>query len=218
MAEQIQNTDYSKYDKFLVNEEKQPSDIVVTPTTEKKSDISKYDKFIVSEDKQDTPVISDSKYDKFIVSESTSEIKPTITTTGEEPSWFRKFLYGFDKQDQFFGNLYRIGKAKVQDVQDDNRNLKEVLQDNAGIENQKLLNRFNEFRGGKYDDDIYTKAGEMASLLLDPFYLMAYLTPWGRAATASYKGLALIGGTTVGLDKLISDLLHQESSNLKMLQ
>ena len=205
MAEQIQNTDYSKYDKFLVNEEKQPSDIVITPTTDKKSDISKYDKFIVSEDKQDTPVISDSKYDKFIISESASEIKPTITTTGEEPSWFRKFLYGFDKQDQFFGNLYRIGKAKVQDVQDDNRNLKEVLQDNAGIENQKLLNRFNEFRGGKYDDDIYTKAGEMASLLLDPFYLMAYLTPWGRAATASYKGLALIGGTTVGLDKLISD-------------
>ena len=60
MAEQIQNTDYSKYDKFLVNEEKQPSDIVVTPTTEKKSDINKYDKFIVSEDiGSDEPVRSE---------------------------------------------------------------------------------------------------------------------------------------------------------------
>ena len=41
---------------------------------------------------------------------------------------------------------------------------------------------------------IYTKAGEMASAIGGPFYLLAYLTPWGRAATASYKGLAMVGG------------------------
>ena len=140
-----------------------------------------------------------------IAPEPTKTISKTGPITGEEPSWFRKFIYGFDKQDQFFGNVFRIGKAKFQDIRDDNRDLKQVLQDNAGIENQKLLNKFKEFRGQKYDNDIYVKAGEVASMLLDPFYLLAYLTPWGRAASASYKGLAVLGGTTVGLDKLISD-------------
>ena len=131
--------------------------------------------------------------------------KTETTFNQEEPSWFRKFMYGFDKQDQFFGNVFRLGKAKLTDIKDEDRDLKQVLQDNAGIENQKLLNKFQRFRGGKYDNDIYTKAGEMASLLLDPFYLLAYLTPWGRAATMSYKGLAMVGGATVGLDKLLSD-------------
>jgi GH24 family phage-related lysozyme (muramidase) len=139
------------------------------------------------------------------------ETKPTTVSTEEidipteEPSWFRKFLYGFDKQDQFFGNVYRIGKAKFQDIKDDNRDLTQVLKDNAGMENQELLNRYQEFKNKKYDSDIYVQAGEMASMLLDPFYLLAYLTPWGRVASASYKGIATIGGATVGLDKLISD-------------
>jgi len=128
-----------------------------------------------------------------------------LTYTTEEPSWFRKFTYGFDKQDQFFGNVFRIGKGLFQDIKDDNRDLQDVLKDNAGIENQRLLNKFQKFKNKKYDDDIYVKAGEVASMLLDPFYLMAYLTPWGRAASASYKGIATIGGATVGLDTLVSE-------------
>ena len=122
MAEQIQNTDYSKYDKFLVNEEKQPSDIVITPTTEKKSDISKYDKFIVSEDKPETT----NKYDKFIIGDKVDTDLSIAQKSEDEPSWFRKFLYGFDKQDQFFGNVYRIGKAKLQDLADDEKNFKRM--------------------------------------------------------------------------------------------
>jgi len=65
-----------------------------------------------------------------------------LTYTTEEPSWFRKFTYGFDKQDQFFGNVFRIGKGLFQDIKDDNRDLQDVLKDNAGIENQRLLNKF----------------------------------------------------------------------------
>jgi len=142
----------------------------------------------------------DSKRQKINVPKET-----LLTYTTEEPSWFRKFTYGFDKQDQFFGNVFRIGKGLFQDIKDDNRDLQDVLKDNAGIENQKLLNKFQRFKNKKYDDDIYVKAGEMASMLLDPFYIMAYLTPWGRAATASYKGIAAIGGATVGLDTLVSE-------------
>ena len=206
MAEQ--NLNFQDLEQFIIpNNNKvleKKSNINITPPTDKTSNFNQLENFIVNEEEK----IKDSNFEdlnKFIINkEDTSKIE-TKNIISEEPSWFRKFLYGFDKQDQFFGNVWRIGKSKVIDLQDDNRNFKEVIQDNAGIENQKLLNRFQKFKGGKYDDDIYTKAGEMASLLLDPFYLMAYLTPWGRAATASYKGLAMIGGSTVGLDKLISD-------------
>ena len=88
MAEQIQNTDYSKYDKFLVNEEKQSNDVVITPTTEKESDVSKYDKFIVVDDKQK-------------ISTEPPKTIETVSSLEGEPSWWRKFTYGFDKQDQF---------------------------------------------------------------------------------------------------------------------
>ena len=150
-------------------------------------------------------IISDTPKTESIQIESPKTDSTFTISEQEEPSWFRKFTYGFDKQDQFFGNVFRLGKAKLTDIKDDNRDLKQVLRDNAGVENQKLLNKFEKFKGGKYDSDIYTQAGEMASMLLDPFYLLAYLTPWGRAATMSYKGLATIGGATVGLDKMLSD-------------
>jgi len=216
MAEDIKNIDLSKYNQFIVNENNnEDTEIKEIPTQKETSTLDKYKQYIIPEETTDI-VVQDKqpstldKYKNFIVGEipqikTDKDISDTGPITAEEPSWFRKFLYGFDKQDQFFGNVFRIGKAKFQDIRDDNRDLKDVLQDNAGIENQKLLNKFKRFRNNKYDDDIYVKAGEMASMLLDPFYLMAYLTPWGRAATTSYKGLALIGGTTVGLDKLISD-------------
>ena len=191
MAEETNTFDSSKYDKYIIQNNEQQSDVVITPPTTK-FDSSKYDKYLTTD--ESTQQIETPKKDTtFTISEK------------EEPSWFRKFTYGFDKQDQFFGNVFRLGKAKLTDIKDDDRDLKQVLLDNAGAENQALLNRFERFRGGKYDNDIYVKAGEMASMLLDPFYLLAYLTPWGRAATMSYKGLAAIGGTTVGIDKLLSD-------------
>jgi len=216
MAEDIKNIDLSKYNQFIVSDNNNNEDIDAQdiPPKEESSTLDKYKQYIIPEETteivvQDKKPSTLDKYKNFIVGEipivTDKDIPKPGPITSEEPSWFRKFLYGFDKQDQFFGNVFRIGKAKFQDIRDDNRDLKDILQDNAGIENQKLLNKFKKFRNQKYDDDIYVKAGEMASMLLDPFYLMAYLTPWGRAASASYKGLALIGGTTVGLDKLISD-------------
>lgn len=42
--------------------------------------------------------------------------------------------------------------------------------------------------------------------MADPFYLFAYMSPWGRAATATYKGLATISGVTIGLDTMLDQL------------
>jgi len=201
MAEQFSN--FKDVEQFIVPnkelgvEEDTKSIIQSEETISKpKSNFDEVQQFIIS----DTP-----KTEAIQIESPKTDSTFTVAPNQEEPSWFRKFTYGFDKQDQFFGNVFRLGKAKLTDIRDDDRDLKQVLKANAGIENQKLLNKFEKFRGGKYDSDIYTQAGEMASMLLDPFYLLAYLTPWGRAATMSYKGLATIGGATVGLDKMLSD-------------
>ena len=56
------------------------------------------------------------------------------------------------------------------------------------------------------------KAAEMATFLLDPYYILAYMTPWGRAATAGTTGLkataklAGLSGATIGLDTLFNNL------------
>ena len=48
--------------------------------------------------------------------------------------------------------------------------------------------------------------------MLDPYYLLAYMTPWGRAATVGTTGVkatlkfAGLSGGTVGLDKLFENL------------
>ena len=51
--------------------------------------------------------------------------------------------------------------------------------------------------------------------MVDPFYLFAYLSPWGRAATATYKGLAAVSGGTVGLDVLMNQLATTGEVNPK---
>ena len=50
------------------------------------------------------------------------------------------------------------------------------------------------------------KIAEFATVIFDPYYLLAYATPWGRAATRSYMKMAAFSGLTVGFDVLIRDL------------
>ena len=45
--------------------------------------------------------------------------------------------------------------------------------------------------------------------------MFAYLSPWGRAATATYKGLAAVSGGTVGLDVLMNQLATTGEVNPK---
>ena len=79
----------SKYDKYIIQNDEQQSDVVITPPTTK-FDSSKYDKYLTT-DESTQQIESPKTETTFTISEQ------------EEPSWFRKFTYGFDKQDQFFG-------------------------------------------------------------------------------------------------------------------
>lgn len=150
-----------------------------------------------------------------------TEIVPLMTDTSAistetdiepaygEPTFWEKISYGVDKQDLFFGNLYRVAKAGVQAAFDPDREFKEVAQYNEAVQNAELASRHKKFASGKYDSDGIVQAAAMATFILDPYYLLAYMTPWGRAATASLKGIAMIAGTTVGLDSLIEDLAEK---------
>ena len=117
---------------------------------------------------------------------------------------------GFDKSSWLFGNLWRIGKAKISDVLDNNelddKTFKEHIQLNEAKRQEELKEKHWKFSSGKYDDDSLVKITEFATTIFDPYYILAYATPWGRAATRSYAKMAAFSGLTVGFDTLIREL------------
>ena len=117
-----------------------------------------------------------------------------------------KLEYAFDKNTQMIGNIFRIGRAKVQDIFDEDKTFKDYILENEATRKKEIDKEHWKFTSGKYDDDTIVKAGELATLILDPGYVLAYATPWGRAAMKSYKMASLMGGTVIGADTVLRDL------------
>lgn len=130
---------------------------------------------------------------------------PQILST-DNYSNFEKIRYGIDKQNTFFGNLYRVAKAGTQAAFDSDLEFKDYVTRNYNKEQRQLKQKYGNLASGAYDDDVLVQAAEMATFMADPFYLFAYMSPWGRAATATYKGLATISGVTIGLDTMLDQL------------
>jgi len=130
----------------------------------------------------------------------------------DEPTTVEKIAYGLDKQNMFFGNVFRVAKAGITAAFDPEKEFKEVALDNAANERAALYNRHEKFRGGKYDDDMEVLASEMATFLVDPYYIFMYMTPWGRAMSMRQTGIksfAKVAGLSAGavsLDKLFDNL------------
>jgi len=114
--------------------------------------------------------------------------------------------YGIDKQNTFFGNAYRVVKAGTQAAFDPEKDFKDYIKYNFEKEQLKLKQKYGDLASGAYDDETLVKAAEIATFMTDPFYILAYMTPWGRVATSSMKGLAAVSGTTVGLDVMLDQL------------
>ena len=207
MAEQTSTIDLSQLEG--VN-----SNTFPVPTTEKITTTTK------TPLKKSTSTIDFSNLEGVTLSEeqTTYEQEPQIDTSisttvqGTEPSFWEKLTYGIDKQNQFLGNVFRVSKAGIQAAFDPDREFKEVAQENAAIAEADLKRRHKKFASGAYDDDWVVKAAEMATFMLDPYYILAYMTPWGRAATTGAKGLkatmklAGLSGGTIGLDTLFQNL------------
>src|SRR6056300_1464707 len=80
---------------------------------------------------------------------------------------------------------------------------------------KKLKQKYGELASGKYEDDTMVQAAAMATMMLDPFYIAAYMTPWGRAATATLKGVSALSGVTVGLDTMLNNLATTGTVDVK---
>jgi len=140
---------------------------------------------------------------------------------GDEPTTTEKIAYGLDKQNMFFGNVFRVAKSGLEAAFDPDREFKQVAVENAANEKADLYNRHEKFRDGKYDDDIEVLASEMATFLVDPYYIFMYMTPWGRAMSmrqTGFKAAAKVAGLsagTVSLDKLFDNLATTGEVNPK---
>ena len=158
--------------------------------------------------KETLPVSNQIDTSKFTNEIKTLEIKtdsPTKLKT-DDYSTLEKIRYGIDKQNNFFGNTLRVIKSGVQAALDPNLEFKDYAVRNYNEEQRELKEKYGNLASGAYDDDNVVKAASFATFMVDPFYLFAYLSPWGRAATATYKGLAAVSGGTVGLDVLMNQL------------
>jgi flagellum-specific peptidoglycan hydrolase FlgJ len=151
-------------------------------------------------------------------------IDPNIQTgiifTGE-PTDREKIAYGIDKQNMFFGNVFRVAKAGIQAAFDPDKEFKEVALNNAAVERAELYKRHEKFKDGKYDNDIEVLAAEMATFLVDPYYIFMYATPWGRAMSMRQQGLkaaakvAGVSAAAISLDKLFDNLATTGEANPK---
>ena len=139
----------------------------------------------------------------------------------KEPTTAEKISYGLDKQNMFFGNVFRVAKAGLSASFDPNKEFEEIALENAANERASLYDRHEKFRGGKYDEDIEVLAAEMATFLVDPYYIFMYMTPWGRAMSMRQQGLkaaakvAGLSAGTVSLDKLFDNLATTGKANPK---
>jgi len=201
MAEQIQ-IDFSKLEgvtPVAPIEEKQTTIPVEPETKESVIDFSKLEGVTPAKEES---IIDFSKLEGVTPVESTT-ITPTKT---QEYTTAQKIRYGIDKQNTFFGNLYRVAKAGTQAAFDPDKDFEDYIKYNFNKEQRDLKQRYGDLASGAYDDDTIVQAASMATFLVDPFYIAAYMTPWGRAASASYKGISAISGVTVGLDTMLENL------------
>ena len=127
--------------------------------------------------------------------------------SGEKPeiSNLEKLEYGWDKETMVLGNLFRIGKAKVQDLFDDDKTFKDFI-----IENEKKRIEAFEKEHWKFDDEAkdsgVVTTGSVLSMLLDPYYLAGYLNPVSLRAMTNPVSAGTLNALLVGGDVMIDNL------------
>ena len=179
--------------------------IILTQEKEKEEkETDPFKGFTATEKEKPLPV----KTEDNIFSGFTVDNQSIISSTSPTKKYSNAALirYGIDKQNTFFGNAYRVVKAGTQAAFDPEKDFKDYIKYNFEKEQLKLKQKYGDLASGAYDDETLVKAAEIATFMTDPFYILAYMTPWGRVATSSMKGLAAVSGTTVGLDVMLDQL------------
>ena len=95
-----------------------PSNFTSSQNLEIVSPLSKKENIFTSSNELD--VISPPKEEEI----SITQPDETIISSMEEPTSWEKIAYGLDKQNMFFGNVWRAGKAGLEAAFDPNREFK----------------------------------------------------------------------------------------------
>ena len=151
----------------------------------------------LSKDKEEIvtdTIITDTKPDASIISDEAIFQNASPIT---EPSSLEKLEYGWDKNQQAFGNIFRIGKAKVQDIFDPDKSFKDYIIENEATRREAFEKEHWKFIDGKYDG-IYSNIGEIASFVTDPYYIAGYY--FGSPALASPFSSAVLNAALLGGD------------------
>ena len=127
--------------------------------------------------------------------------------SGEKPeiSNLEKLEYGWDKETMFFGNVFRIGKAKVQDLFDDDKTFKDFIIENEKKRIEAFDKEHWKFTDKDKESGIVTTGSVLADLL-DPYYLAGYLNPISLKAMTNPISSATLNGLLVGGDVVIDSL------------
>ena len=145
MAEENQNTlNTSKYNSFIIKDK--PTENILVPDIIDTG--SKYNKFIVQDKTETLPLDSKNKYNKFIVQDTSVVSSPLSYQSTEQFTDAQKIRYGIDKQNTFFGNLFRVAKSGTQAAFDPDKDFKDYIKYNANQEQKKLKQKYGELASG----------------------------------------------------------------------
>ena len=158
----------------------------------------------LSKDKEEVittdTLITDTKPDASIISDE-AIFQDSIQVT--EPTTLEKLEYGWDKNQQAFGNILRIGKAKVQDIFDPDKSFQDYVLENEATRKAAFEKEHWKFVDGKHDG-IYSNIGEIVSFVTDPYYIAGYY--FGSPALASPFSSAVLNAALLGGDTALEGL------------
>ena len=148
--------------------------------------------------------------ESFFSSEPTSDSNSLegFLMSAEKPeiSNLEKLEYGWDKETMVLGNLFRIGKAKVQDLFDDDKTFKDFIVENEKKRIEAFDKEHWKFRTAKDKESGIVTTGSVLADLLDPYYLAGYLNPISLKAMTNPISSATLNGLLVGGDVVIDSL------------
>ena len=118
---------------------------------------------------------------------------------------WERFEYGWDKETMVVGNMFRIGKAYFQDILDKDKTFKDYILENERKRLEALDKEHYKFRGREDDGGLIT-AGSVASMLLDPYYLIGYINPVSLKAMTNPISSATLNALLIGGDVVIDNI------------
>jgi len=199
----------------------EPASTVVNENILKEEVEKEKDKEVIkttSEEIQFTDVESASPAEETITTTETEETGPIFTdvetATGinvqpmadeSEISNWDRLEYGWDKETMALGNLFRVGKAYVQDIFDEDKTFKDYILENENKRVEDLYKEHWKFRG-REDEGGLTTVGSIASMILDPYYIAGYLNPISLAAMTNPVSAGTLNALLISGDVIIDNL------------